>query len=60
MIAALAIPALAAAQKVSYDYEERKLPQLQDLRAQDAKVGQPLIDDRIVAAIDAELAAKGS
>jgi hypothetical protein len=55
------IPALAMAQKVSYDYNKTatfnayKTYALKD----GTKVGQQLIDDRIVAAIDTELAAKG-
>ena len=55
------IPALAMAQKVSYDYNKTatfnayKTYALKD----GTKVGQSLIDDRIVAALDAELAAKG-
>jgi Domain of unknown function (DUF4136) len=54
-------PALAMAQKTSYDYDKTanfagfKTYALKD----GTKVGQPLIDDRIVAAIEAELAAKG-
>jgi hypothetical protein len=54
-------PALALAQKVSYDYDKTasfagyKTYALKD----GTKVGQPLIDDRIVAALEAELAAKG-
>ncbi len=63
-LAALAVvltPALAMAQKVSYDYDKTmdfasfKTYALKD----GTKVGQQLIDDRIVAAIEAELAAKG-
>jgi len=63
-VAALAIvlaPTLAAAQKTSYDYNKStdftafKTYGLKD----GTKVGQPLIDDRIVAAIETELAAKG-
>jgi hypothetical protein len=59
--ALLVLPALAAAQKTSYDYSKTanfaafKTYALKD----GTKVGQQLIDDRIVAAIDAELAAKG-
>lgn len=59
--ALLVLPALAAAQKTSYDYNKAanfaafKTYALKD----GTKVGQQLIDDRIVAAIDAELAAKG-
>jgi hypothetical protein len=54
-------PALAMAQKTSYDYDKTanfagfKTYALKD----GTKVGQQLIDDRIVAAIEAELAAKG-
>ncbi|MFL6280473.1 MAG: DUF4136 domain-containing protein [Vicinamibacterales bacterium] len=60
-IAALLVPALVLAQKVSYDYDKTanfagyKTYALKD----GTKVGQQLIDDRIVAAIDTELAAKG-
>ena len=54
-------PVLAMAQKTSYDYDKTanfagfKTYALQE----GTKVGQQLIDDRIVAAIEAELAAKG-
>jgi len=63
-VAALAIllaPTLAAAQKTSFDYNKStdfttfKTYALKD----GTKVGQQLIDDRIVSAIEAELAAKG-
>jgi hypothetical protein len=60
-IAALVTPALVLAQKTSYDYEKSanfaafKTYALKD----GTKVGQDLIDNRIVAAIEAELAAKG-
>jgi len=65
-LAALALamvltPALALAQKTSYDFDKTanftgfKTYALKD----GTKVGQPLIDDRIVAAIEKELAAKG-
>ena len=60
-MALLLAPAVAAAQKVSYDYEKSadfksfKTYALKD----GTKVGQDLIDARIVAAIDTELAAKG-
>ena len=61
LIVALAIPAMAAAQKVSYDYE--KGANFSGFKTYAHKegtaVGQQLIDDRIIAAIDAELAAKG-
>ena len=60
-MALLLAPAVAAAQKVSYDYEKSadfksfKTYALKD----GTKVGQELIDSRIVAAIDTEMAAKG-
>jgi Domain of unknown function (DUF4136) len=60
-LAILFVPTLAAAQKTSYDYDKTanfatfKTYALKD----GTKVGQQLIDDRIVAAIDTELAAKG-
>jgi len=59
--ALLLVPVLAAAQKVSYDFNKTanfsgfKTYALKD----GTKVGQQLIDDRIVSAIDAALAAKG-
>src|SRR4029453_13553986 len=60
-LAALLAPAVVLAQKTSYDYDKSanfasyKTYALKD----GTKVGQPLIDDRIVAAIEAQLAAKG-
>ena len=60
-LAMVLTPALALAQKTSYDYDKTanftgfKTYALKD----GTKVGQPLIDDRIVAALEAELAAKG-
>jgi hypothetical protein len=60
-VAVVLAPALAMAQKTSYDYDKSmdfttfKTYALKD----GTKVGQPLIDDRIVNAIEAELAAKG-
>jgi hypothetical protein len=60
-MAVLLTPALAVAQKVSYDYD--KTANFASFKTytqkEGTKVGQQLIDDRIVAAIDAELAAKG-
>jgi hypothetical protein len=54
-------PALAIAQKVSYDYD--KSANFAGFKTyahkEGTKVGQPLIDERILAAIDAQLAAKG-
>jgi hypothetical protein len=59
--AAVLAPAAALAQKVSYDYEKSANFAAFKTYAhkEGTKVGQQLIDDRIVAAIDAELAAKG-
>jgi hypothetical protein len=60
-LAILLVPALAAAQKTSYDYDKSadfaayKTYGLKD----GTKVGQKLIDDRIEAAIETEMAAKG-
>lgn len=60
-VALLAVPALVLAQKVSYDYEKTaNFAAFKTYAHRDGtKVGQPLIDDRIVAALDAQLAAKG-
>jgi Domain of unknown function (DUF4136) len=60
-IAALLTPAVVIAQKVSYDYEKSaNFSAFRTYAHKDGtKVGQQLIDDRIVNAIDAELAAKG-
>jgi hypothetical protein len=59
--ALLLVPALAMAQKTSYDYD--KTANFSGFKTYALKegtpVGQKLIDDRIVAAIDAALAAKG-
>ena len=55
------LPALVAAQKTSYDFD--KTAAFSTFKTYGLKegthVGQKLIDDRIVAAIDKELAAKG-
>jgi hypothetical protein len=61
LLAVLLVPALAIAQKVSYDFDKTaSFASFKTYTHKDGtKVGQPLIDDRIVAAIDAELAAKG-
>ena len=58
---ALLLPATAMAQKVSYDYDKTaNFATFKTYAHKDGtKVGQPLIDDRIVAAIDAQMAAKG-
>jgi hypothetical protein len=60
-IAALMIPALAFAQKTSYDYDKTaNFDAFRTYALKDGtKVGQELIDNRIVAAIETELAAKG-
>jgi Domain of unknown function (DUF4136) len=61
VFALLLPPALAIAQKVSYDYD--KTANFAGFKTyahkEGTNVGQPLIDERIVAAIDAQLAAKG-
>ena len=64
MVAAIALlvsPALIVAQKTSYDYE--KTANFAGFKTyahkQGTPVGQSLIDDRIVAAIETQLAAKG-
>jgi hypothetical protein len=61
VLAALMLPALVLAQKTSYDYD--KATDFTSFKRYAHKegtaVGQPLIDDRIVAAIDAQLQAKG-
>jgi Domain of unknown function (DUF4136) len=60
-VALVLAPALVLAQKVSYDYEKTaNFAGFKTYAHKDGtKVGQPLIDDRIVAAIDKELATKG-
>lgn len=61
MLVVFVAPVLLVAQKVSYDYN--KAVNFASLKTyahkEGTKVGQPLIDERIVAAIDTELAAKG-
>jgi Domain of unknown function (DUF4136) len=61
LLALILVPALVLAQKVSYDFDKTaSFATFKTYAHKDGtKVGQPLIDDRIVAAIDAELAAKG-
>jgi hypothetical protein len=60
-LATVLTPALALAQKTSYDYDKTaSFAGLKTYALKDGtKVGQQLIDDRIVAAIDTQLAAKG-
>jgi hypothetical protein len=60
-LAALLVPALVLAQKTSYDYDKTaNFGSFKTYAFKDGtKVGQQLIDDRIVAAIEAQLAAKG-
>jgi hypothetical protein len=61
LLVVVVAPALLMAQKVSYDYNKNvNFTALRTYAHKDGtKVGQQLIDERIVAAIDAELAAKG-
>ena len=61
LVAVVVAPALLLAQKVSYDYNKAAtFASYKTYQQKDGtKVGQPLIDDRIVAAIDTELAGKG-
>jgi hypothetical protein len=61
VVALLLVPVLALAQKVSYDFNKSSnFASFKTYAMKDGtKVGQQLIDDRIVAAIDAALAAKG-
>lgn len=60
-IALLLVPAVTLAQRVSYDYNKTAdFATFKTYAHKDGtKVGQQLIDDRIVAAIDAQMAAKG-
>jgi hypothetical protein len=57
----LLAPSLALAQKVSFDFDKTAdFSKFKTYALKDGtKVGDPLIDNRIVAAIEAELAAKG-
>lgn len=61
MLAVLLAPALILAQKVSHDYDKTaNFASFKTYAQKDGtKVGQELIDARIVAAIDAQMAAKG-
>jgi hypothetical protein len=61
LLVGLLIPTLAAAQKVSYDFDKTaNFAGFKTYAQKDGtKVGQPLIDDRIASAIDSALAAKG-
>ena len=60
-LAVVLTPALALAQKTSFDYDKTAdLTKFKTYALKDGtKVGDPLVDNRIVAAIEAELAAKG-
>jgi hypothetical protein len=60
-LALLLVPALAMAQKVSYDFDKTaNFASFKTYALKDGTpVGQKLIDDRIVAAIEAALASKG-
>ena len=55
------VPTLVLAQKTSFDYDKTAdFSTLKTYALKDGtKVGDPLIDNRIVAAIQAEMAAKG-
>jgi hypothetical protein len=57
----LLLPALALAQKTSFDFDKSAdFSKFKTYALKDGtKVGDPLVDNRIVAAIEAELAAKG-
>ena len=57
----LLVPALALAQKVSFDFDKSAdMSKFKTYALKDGtKVGDPLVDNRIVAAIEAQLAAKG-
>ena len=61
VVAMVVAPALLLAQKTSYDYNKSaNFASYKTYQQKDGtKVGQPLIDDRIAAAIDTGLAAKG-
>ena len=61
LTALLLTPTLALAQKVTYDFDKSaSFASFKTYGTKDGtKVGQQLIDDRIVAAIDQQLAAKG-
>ena len=61
LVATMLAPALLLAQKVSYDFNKSaNFAAFKTFAHKDGtKVGQPLIDERIDAAIDAELALKG-
>ncbi|HEY7445411.1 MAG TPA: DUF4136 domain-containing protein [Vicinamibacterales bacterium] len=61
LLAITLAPALLLAQKVNYDYDKSATFTLYKTYAHrdGTKVGQPLIDARIVAAIDTELVGKG-
>src|SRR5262245_797410 len=61
LLAIVLAPAVLLAQKTSYDYNKSaNFASYKTYQQKDGtKVGQPLIDDRIAAAIDTGLAAKG-
>jgi hypothetical protein len=60
-LVALLVPSLVLAQKVSYDFDKSAPFASYKTYAlkEGTSVGQKLIDDRIIAAIDAEMTAKG-
>ena len=61
LLAVVLVPVVLLAQKVSYDFDKTaNFPAFKTYAFKDGtKVGQQLIDDRIVAAIDSALTAKG-
>ena len=61
LLALVLVPALVLAQKTSYDFDKSaNFAAFKTYAHKDGtKVGQQLIDDRIVAAIDSALATKG-
>jgi hypothetical protein len=61
VVAAIVLPATVFAQKTTYDYDKTaSFAQFKTYAMKDGTpVGQPLVDQRIVAAIEAQMAAKG-
>jgi hypothetical protein len=61
LVALVLVPALVLAQKTSFDYDKgANFAAYKTYAHKDGtKVGQPLIDDRIVSAIDSAMATKG-
>jgi len=61
VVAAIALPAIAFAQKTTYDYDKTAaFAQFKTYSTKDGTpTGNPLVDKRIAASIEAQLAAKG-